>query len=172
MSRRPEQRGAARPGARTLAWRVHDQNPRQGGQFGRHHRVRSDRRPGCRHNPLRDPARHRAGHHPTRRTGRQRLFQQGQSRRRPGSRHRPGDPAQGQREERAGLLRQDALQGARSDRARLRAAQALQARRFAMRKDRTEFPLDRQLRRRPMLAQIRPHALVDGVSILATRSNA
>lgn len=57
-------KGGARPGARTLAWRVHDQNPRQGGQFGRHHRVRSDRRPGCRHNPLRDPARHRAGHHP------------------------------------------------------------------------------------------------------------
>src|SRR5690606_5417339 len=29
----------------------------------------------------------------------------------------------------------------------------------AMRKDRTEFPLDRQLRCRPMLAQIRPHGL-------------
>lgn len=32
-----------------------------------------------------------------------------------------------------------------------------------MRKDRTEFPLDRQLRRRPMLARIRPHALTTEV---------
>ena len=32
-------KGAARPGARPLAWRVHDENPRQSGQFRRHHRV-------------------------------------------------------------------------------------------------------------------------------------
>ena len=106
MSRPPAQKGAARPGARPLAWRVHDENPRQSGQFRRHHRVRSDRWPGCGHNPLRDPAQHRAGHHAARRARRQRLFQQGQSRRGANARYRPGDPSQGQREERTCLLRE------------------------------------------------------------------
>ena len=92
-SRPPAQRGAARPGARPFARRVHDENLRQSGQFRRHHRVRSDRRPGFGHSPLRDLARHRARHHATRRAGRQRLFQQGH---RAAARTRgiaPGDPS-------------------------------------------------------------------------------
>ncbi len=40
-----EQRGARRPGARTLARRLHHENPRKIGRFRRHHRHRSDRRP-------------------------------------------------------------------------------------------------------------------------------
>lgn len=159
MSRPPAQKGAARPGARPLAWRVHDENPRQSGQFRRHHRVRSDRWPGCGHNPLRDPAQHRAGHHAARRARRQRLFQQGQSRRGANARYRPGDPSQGQREERTCLLRQDTLQGSRPHRTGLRSAQALQTRGSAMRKNRAELPLHRKLRSRPMLDQIRPHGL-------------
>lgn len=159
MSRQPAQRGAARPGARPVARRVHNENPRQGGQFGRHHRIRSNRRTSCGHNPLRDPARHRAGHHAARRAGRQRLFQQGQSRCGAVSRHCPCNSPQGQREKQASLLRQGPLQGSRPYRTRLRAAQALQTRRPEMRKDRTKFPLNRKLRRRPMLDQIRPHGL-------------
>src|SRR6202034_268728 len=39
------------------------------------------------------------------------------------------------------------------------ALQALQARRAPLRKDRTKLQINRQLRRRPMLDQIRPHDL-------------
>ena len=90
---------------------------------------------------------------------RQRLRQQGQPRGGKGARRRAGHPAQGQRKRQAGLLRPHPLQGKGSHRAGRRTAQAVQARRAPMRKDRTKLPINRQLRRRPLLDQIRPHSL-------------
>ena len=58
MSRRPEQRGARRPGARALAWRLHHENPRKIGRLRRHHRLRPDRRRSPRRASLRNPARY------------------------------------------------------------------------------------------------------------------
>ena len=90
---------------------------------------------------------------------RQRLRQQGQPGRRKSARHRSGHPAQGERKQQACLLRTHPLQGSRPHRAGRRTAQALQAGRAPMRKDRTKLQINRQLRRRPLLDQIRPHGL-------------
>ena len=159
MYRRPEQKGARRASARTLARRLHHQNPRQIGRLGRRHRIRPDRRRSLRWASLRDPARHRTRHSAPRRHLRQRLRQQGQSPNGKGARHRPGHPAQGQRTQQAGLLRTDALQGPRPHRAGRRTAQALQAGRAPLRKDRSKLQINRQFRRWPLLDQIRPHSL-------------
>jgi transposase len=51
------------------------------------------------------------------------------------------------------------LYKARAHRAGCQTAQALQARRPPMRKDSQELQINRQLRRRPLLDQIRPHSL-------------
>ena len=160
MCRRPEQRGATRPGARALARRLHHENPRKSGRFGRHHRVRSDRRSsfdGRNFEALLDigPDISRAPPWATKVT--------------------PARPTAPPRQLAASLpsfltrptrrtsrpSSQDPLQGPRSYRTGLRAAQALQTRRSPMRKDSTEFQIDRQLRCRPMLDQIRPHGLVN-----------
>ena len=160
MYRRPEQRGARRPGARALAWRLHHENPRKIGRLRGYHRLRPDRRRSLRRASLRNPARYRARHSAARRHLRQRLRQQGQSGRRESARHRSGHPPQGERKEQASLLRTHPLQSPRTHRAGRRTAQALQARRAPLRKDRTKLQINRQLRRRPLLDQIRPHGLV------------
>ena len=117
MCRRPEQRGARRPGARTFARRLHHENPRKIGRLRRHHRLRPDRRRSFRRASLRNPARHRTRHPASRRHLRQRLRQQGQPRGGKGARRRAGHPAQGQRKRQAGLLRANPLQGKGSHRA-------------------------------------------------------
>ena len=160
MCRRPGQKGARRPGARTFARRLHHENPRKIGRLRRHHRLRSDRRRSFRRASLRNPARHRTRHPASRRHLRQRLRQQGQPRGGKGARHRAGHPAQGQRKRQAGLLRAHPLQGPRPHRAGRRTPQAVQARRAPLQKARTKLPINRQLRRRPLLDQIRPHRLV------------
>jgi len=63
--------GARRSSPRPLAWRLHDQDPRKGGRPRRPDRLRSDRRRSLGLHPLRDPARRRAGHIPSRRHCRQ-----------------------------------------------------------------------------------------------------
>ena len=55
MCRRPEQKGARRPGARTFARRLHHENPRKIGRLRRHHRLRPDRRRSFRRASLRKP---------------------------------------------------------------------------------------------------------------------
>ena len=100
---------------------------------------------------------------------RQRLRQQGQPRGGKGARRRAGHPAQGQRKRQAGLLRPHPLQGKGSHRAGRRTPQALQARRAPMRKDRTKLPINRQLRRRPLLDQIRPHSLGENPALSQRR---
>jgi hypothetical protein len=159
MCRRPEQRGARRASARAVAWRLHHENPRKIGRLRGYHRLRPDRRRSLRRASLRNPARYRARHSAPRRHLRQRLRQQGQSGRRESAPHRSRHPPQGQRKEQASLLRTHPLQGPRPHRAGRRTAQALQARRAPMRKDRTKLQINRQLRRRPLLDQIRPHGL-------------
>ena len=67
MCRRPEQKGARRPGARPLARRLHHENPRKIGRLRRHHRLRPDRRRSFRRASLRNPARHRTRHPASRR---------------------------------------------------------------------------------------------------------
>ena len=160
MCRRPGRKGARRASARTFARRLHHENPRKIGRLRRHHRLRSDRRRSFRRASLRNPARHRTRHPASRRHLRQRLRQQGQPRGGKGARHRAGHPAQGQRKRQASLLRANPLQGKGSHRAGRRTAQAVQARRAPMRKDGQETRINRQLRRRPLLDQIRPHRLV------------
>ena len=160
MCRRPGRKGARRASARPFARRLHHENPRKIGRLRRHHRLRSDRRRSFRRASLRNPARHRTRRPASRRHLRQRLRQQGQPRGRKGARHRAGHPAQGQRKRQAGLLRAHPLQGPRPHRAGRRTPQAVQARRAPLRKDRTKLPINRQLRRRPLLDQIRPHRLV------------
>ncbi len=160
MYRRLEQRGARRASARALAWRLHHENPRKIGRLRGYHRLRPDRRRSLRRASLRNPARYRARHSAARRHLRQRLRQQGQSGRRKSAWHRSGHPAQGQRKEQASLLRPHPLQSPRTHRAGHRTAQALQARRAPLRKDRTKLQINRQLRRRPLLDQIRPHGLL------------
>jgi transposase len=44
MCRRPEQKGARKASARTLAWRLHHEDPRKIGRLRGHHRLRPDRR--------------------------------------------------------------------------------------------------------------------------------
>ena len=44
MCQRLEQRGARRPGARALAWRLHHENPCKIGRLRRYYRLRPDRR--------------------------------------------------------------------------------------------------------------------------------
>ena len=73
-------KGARRAGARTVARRLHHENPRQVGRVGRHHCFRSDRRRGCRRAAFRNAPRYRAEHSAPRRHLRQGLRQQGQSR--------------------------------------------------------------------------------------------
>ena len=80
--RRPEQRGARRPGARALARRLHHEDPCKIGRLRGHHRLRPDRRRSLRRASLRNPARYRARHSAPRRHLRQRLRQQGQTARR------------------------------------------------------------------------------------------
>lgn len=58
-SRQQAQRGATRRGARTLAWRLHNQNPRKSGQFRRYNRIRPHRRPGLGLDAFPDPSGHR-----------------------------------------------------------------------------------------------------------------
>ena len=159
MYRRLEQKGARRPGARALAWRLHHENSRKIGRLRGYHRLRPDRRRSLRRASLRNPARYRARHSAPRRHLRQRLRQQGQPGRSESARHRSGHPAQGERKEQASLLRTHPLQSPRTHRAGRRTAQALQARRAPLRKDRTKLQINRQLRRRPLLDQIRPHGL-------------
>src|SRR5580692_10071785 len=154
MCRRPEQRGARRASARAVAWRLHHEDPRKIGRLRGYHRLRPDRRRSLRRASLRNPARYRARHSAPRRHLRQRLRQQGQSERRKSARHRSRHPPQGPRPHRAGP----------------RKAQALQTRSAPMRKDRTKLQINRQLRRRPLLDQIRPHGLAEesaGFTILA-----
>ena len=43
MCRRPEQRGARRPGVGALAWRLHHENPRKIGRLRGYHRLQPDR---------------------------------------------------------------------------------------------------------------------------------
>ena len=160
MSRQPAQKGATRSGARTFTRRFHNQNPRQIGSFRGHHRLRPDRRRSIRCNLFSDPARHWAGHHAARCDWRQGLFQQGKPGSSPRAWHSAGDPPQSQREEQAGLVRQDPLQSPRPHRARLRPPQTLQARRTEMRENREKFQINRELRRRTVLDQIRPHGLM------------
>ena len=158
MCRPLGQRGARRPGARALARRLHHENPREIGRFRRHHRLRPDGRRGLRRAAFRHSA-HRPRHSAARRHLRQGLRQQGQSRSGEGARDRSGHPAQGERARQTSLLRQDPLQGALSHRTGHRKAQALQTRRAALRKDRKKLQINRLLRRRPLLDQIRPHGL-------------
>src|SRR5580692_8771527 len=170
MCRRPEQRGARRASARAVAWRLHHEDPRKIGRLRGYHRLRPDRRRSLRRASLRNPARYRARHSAPRRHLRQRLRQQGQSGRRKSARYRSRHPPQGQRKEQARLLRTHPLQGPRPHRAGRRKAQALQTRSAPMRKDRTKLQINRQLRRRPLLDQIRPHGLAEesaGFTILA-----
>ncbi len=159
MCRRPGQKGARRPGARTLAWRLHHENPRKIGRLRRHHRLQSDGWRSLRRTPLRNPARHRTRHSAPRCHLRQRLCQQGQSRGSESARHRSRHSPQSQRKGQAGLLRANPLQGPRTHRAGRRQAQAIQARRATLRKDRPKLQIHRRFRRRPMLDQIRPHGL-------------
>jgi len=159
MCRPPEQRGARRAGARSLARRLHHENPRKIGRLRRYHRLRPNRRRSLRRASFRHPARYRPRHSAPRRHLRQRLLQQGQPRGGEGARHCSRDPPQSQRKEQAGLLRKHPLQGPRPHRAGRRTAQALQARRATLRKDRSKLQINRQFRRRLMLDQIRPHSL-------------
>ena len=53
-------RGARRPGARALAWRLHHENSRKIGRLRGYHRLRPDRRRSLRRASLRNPARYRA----------------------------------------------------------------------------------------------------------------
>jgi hypothetical protein len=71
----------------------------------------------------------------------------------------PVIPHKDRRKGQADLLRTHPRQGPRPHRAGRRTAQALQAGRAPMRKDRTKLQINRQLRRRPLLDQIRPHGL-------------
>ena len=160
MCRPPEQRGARRASARSLARRLHHENPRKIGRLRRHHRLRPDRRRSLRRASFRYPARYRPRHSAPRRHLRQRLRQQGQSRGGEGARHSSRHSPQSQRARQTSLLRKDPLQGALAHRTGRRTAQALQARRPPMRKDRTKLQINRQLRRRPLLDQIRPHGLI------------
>ena len=159
MCRRPEQKGARRASARTFARRLHHENPRKIGRLRQHHRLRPDRRRSLRRASLRNPARHRTRHPAARRHLRQRLRQQGQPRGGESARHRAGHPAHGQRKRQAALLRANPLQGKGSHRAGRRTPQAVQARRAPMREDSQELQINRQLRRSPLLDQIRPHGL-------------
>ncbi len=65
--RRLEQRGARRPSAGALAWRLQHENSRKIGRLRRHHRLRPDRRRSLRRASLRNPARYRARHSAPRR---------------------------------------------------------------------------------------------------------
>ena len=62
-----EQRGARRPSAGALAWRLQHENSRKIGRLRRHHRLRPDRRRSLRRASLRNPARYRARHSAPRR---------------------------------------------------------------------------------------------------------
>jgi hypothetical protein len=157
---------------RFLTVPLHHENPREIGRLRRHHRLRPDGRRSLRRASLRNPARYRTRHSAPRRHLRQRLRQQGQPRRREGARHCSRDPPQSQRKEQADLLRPNPLQGPRAHRAGHRTAQALQAGRPPMRKDRTKLQINHQLRRRPMLDQIRPHGLVCAGASPGTNINA
>ena len=159
MCRPLGQRGARGASARALARRLHHENPCEIGRLRRRHRLRPDRRRSLGRASLRRSARHRTGHSAARRHLRQRLRQQGQSRSGEGSRYRSRHSAQDQRTRQTSLLRPDPLQGAITYRAGRRTPQALQTCRAPMRKDRQELQINRQLRRRPMLDQIRPHGL-------------
>ena len=153
-------KGARRASARTFARRLHHENPRKIGRLQRHHRLRPDRRRSFRRGvtskpcSTSDPTSSLAPPSATKATP-ARPTRGGK-----GARRRAGHPAQGQRKGQAGLLRPHPLQGKGSHRAGRRTPQALQARRAPMRKDRTKLPINRQLRRRPLLDQIRPHSLV------------
>jgi transposase len=160
MCRRPEQRGARRPGARAVAGRLHHEDQRKIGRLRRHHRLRPDRRPSLRRASFRNPARHRTRHSAARRHLRRRLRQQGQQGRCESARYRSRHPPQSQRKEQAGILRTHPLQGPRAHRAGHWQAQALQARCATLRKDRTKLQIRRRFGRRPLLDQIRPHRLV------------
>ena len=170
MCRRLEQRGARRASARSLARRLHHENPRKIGRLRRHHRLRPDGWGSLRRASLRNPARHRARYSAPRRHLRQRLRQQRQPRGGEGARHCSRDPPQGQRKEQAGLLCTGPLQGPRAHRAGRRTAQALQAGRAPLRKDRPKLQINRLLRRRPLLDQIRPHSL-ENLRLITSRSN-
>ena len=71
----------------------------------------------------------------------------------------PVIPHKANEKDKPSLLRQNPLQSPRPHRAGRRTPQALQTRRAPMRKDSSKLQINRQLRRRPMLDQIRPHGL-------------
>jgi transposase len=73
-------KGAGRAGARTLARRLHHEDPREIGRLRRYHRLRPDRRRSFRRASLQRSARHRTRHSAARRHLRQRLRQQSQPR--------------------------------------------------------------------------------------------
>ncbi len=160
MSRQRAQKEAGKSGSAARA-AVHDENRRQIRQIGSADRLPPDWRRESRRATLRHAARHRTRHHAARRHRRQGVFQQGQPHRRTRTRHSPGHPAQGQREGQARLLRQGSLQGPRPHRAGRRRRQKLQARRASLRENRPQLWIHRQLRRRTMLDQVRPHDLLD-----------
>ena len=72
-------KGARRASARSLARRLHHENPRKIGRLRRHHRLPPDRRRSLRRALFRYPARYRPQHSVPRSHLRQRLRQQGQS---------------------------------------------------------------------------------------------
>ena len=71
----------------------------------------------------------------------------------------PVIPHKANERDKPAFLRPHPLQGPHPHRAGRRTAQALQAGRATLRKDRSKLQINRQLRRRPVLDQIRPHSL-------------
>ena len=157
MGRPPEQRGARRASARSLARRLHHENPRKIGRLGRHHRLRPDRRRSLRRGSFRHPARYRTRH--------------SAPRRHLSTKATPARPIVRRRGRAASLLSfrtkptsaanqpssQLPLQGALAHRTGRRTAQT---RPTALRKDSPELQINRKFRRMPVLDQIHPHGLV------------
>jgi hypothetical protein len=82
----PAQKGAGKPGDRPLARRLQHQDPPEDRSSGPTHRVLPHRRRKERRAPLRDAARSRSRHHPSRGRRRQGIRRQSQSRRPPKTR--------------------------------------------------------------------------------------
>jgi hypothetical protein len=111
MSRRQAPKGAGRSGARLFPRRLLDQDPPEDRLRQPSHRVRPDGRREERRVIFPDPARARPRQRPACRCRRQGLRQQGQPAGGALTRHRPGHPAQDEREGQASLLRQSPLSG-------------------------------------------------------------
>jgi hypothetical protein len=102
-------KGAGRASARSLARRLHHENPCKIGRLRRHHRLRPDWRRSLRRASFRHPARYRPRQSAPCGHLRQRLCQQGQSRSGEGVRHRSRHSAQGERTRQTSLLREHPL---------------------------------------------------------------